>query len=140
MPAVSSKHPIFRHQALLDNLCTAVSSLPVVPAGHSCMQGLRLSKEVLQTGLQLAVRAIPLAGLSLLILPLPFTLPRLMALQATLPIAVLEGAACYYQCLNYDSIFGWTSHGVQQVKTAGPDVQRLGGRANYVTVVARSAG
>ena len=45
----------------------------------------------MQTGLQLAVRAIPLAGLSLFILPLPWTLPRLMALQATLPIAVLEG-------------------------------------------------
>lgn len=44
-----------------------------------------------QVALQLAVRAIPLAGLSLLILPLPWTLPRLMALQATLPIAVLEG-------------------------------------------------
>ena len=42
--------------------------------------------------LQLAVRAVPLAGLSLLIVPLPWTLPRLMALQATLPIAVLEGA------------------------------------------------
>ena len=46
-----------------------------------------------QTGLQLAVRAIPLAGLSLLVLPLPWTLPRLMALQATMPIAVLEGAS-----------------------------------------------
>ena len=46
-----------------------------------------------QVGLQLAVRAIPLAGASLLILPLPWTLPRLMSLQATLPVAVLEGAS-----------------------------------------------
>lgn len=39
----------------------------------------------------LALRVIPLSGLSLLLLPLPWTLPRLMALSATTPLAVLEG-------------------------------------------------
>lgn len=41
---------------------------------------------------QLAARVIPLSGLSLLVLPLPWTLPRLMSLSATTSLAVINGA------------------------------------------------
>ncbi|KAK9812283.1 hypothetical protein WJX73_009984 [Symbiochloris irregularis] len=40
----------------------------------------------------LAARVIPLSGLSLLVLPLPWTLPRLMALSATSSQAILQGS------------------------------------------------
>lgn len=40
---------------------------------------------------QLAARVIPLSGLSLLVLPLPWTLPRLMSLSATTSLAVING-------------------------------------------------
>ena len=35
--------------------------------------------------------AIPLQGLSLLVLPLPWTLPRLLSVQLAVPIAITEG-------------------------------------------------
>lgn len=42
--------------------------------------------------LLVAVRVLPLQCLSLLLLPLPFTLPRILALQLANPASVVEGA------------------------------------------------
>ena len=45
-----------------------------------------------QLDLVVAVRVLPLQALSLLLLPLPFTLPRLFGLLLANPVAVVEGA------------------------------------------------
>ena len=48
-------------------------------------------RQLWEVELLLAVRVIPLSGLCLLLLPLFWTLPRLMSLSATTSLAVLEG-------------------------------------------------
>ena len=42
-----------------------------------------------------AVRVLPLQALSLLLLPLPWTLPRLLSLQLASPASVVEGARLF---------------------------------------------
>ena len=45
----------------------------------------------------MAVRSIPLQGLSLFLLPLPWTLPRLINLQLAAPIALFQGGHPFFQ-------------------------------------------
>jgi hypothetical protein len=46
---------------------------------------------MLQVDLLVAVQALPLQALSLLVLPLPWSLPRLLKLQLAAPISLFEG-------------------------------------------------
>ena len=58
--------------------------------------GLVLSiPSILQVDLLVAVQALPLQALSLLVLPLPWSLPRLLKLQLAAPISLFEGETLY---------------------------------------------
>jgi len=46
---------------------------------------------MLQVDLLVAVQALPLQALSLLVLPLPWSLPKLLKLQLAAPISLFEG-------------------------------------------------
>ncbi|EFJ43781.1 hypothetical protein VOLCADRAFT_96154 [Volvox carteri f. nagariensis] len=76
--------------ALLDadpRLTTAGSLLGVLPEAG------RAFRRVWLVDLQFNMRALPLQGLCLLVLPAVWALPRLMRIQLALPAAVLEGQA-----------------------------------------------
>lgn len=49
----------------------------------------------------LPVQVLPLQLASLLLLTLPWTLPRLLDLQAANPVAVLEGKQCHVLSVNH---------------------------------------
>lgn len=61
----------------------------------------------------LSVQVLPLQLASLLLLTLPWTLPRLLDLQAANPVAVLDGKQCHVLSIKYpnnDSALAY-SHG-----------------------------
>lgn len=60
--------------------------------GGAAMELKRLARPLGGVALFLAARLMALQALSLLLVPLFWTLPRILDLQATLPAAVLEGA------------------------------------------------
>ncbi len=56
-----------------------------------CQHAKRWCFLVLQVDLLVAMQALPLQGLCLLVLPLPWAFPRLLNLQFANPLALFEG-------------------------------------------------